>query len=565
MDSPARDLLGSNILRFPRPLIILLIAATGAVAIAPGLAETVGTLGLVVGQIVAGLVILRRSEALASAERRAWSFLAGAMFLSGSGVLAVAVWSLAIGDPPAFGVLDVFFVGAYGLLIVTMVSLARLDTEGASWTTTLLDALVGGVALAALVWTAFFHDFIMGFQAADWWEPFIGFLYPVLDIVVVVGVMVLVIRRSHFHLDLRLVFLGLAMAVQVLADFVYLAGGVGRSFADAQPPWPLNLLAVTLLLTTASLVDVTPKRREFPERRVPIWALIWPYLLAAALLVTHAVRYRAAEVSGEDTVLLDALLVIVIIIFLRQVLQIRHQRRSVEDQRSELVASVSHELRTPLTAMVGYLTLLDDNGDDFPDDARREMISASTEQARHMARLVNDLVMLARGQLKGLPLEISAVNISDIVSLSLHDIDSGTARVEAEIDQEAVVNIDPDRMRQLVVNLLSNAVRYGGNQVKLLVRTGEDLLIEVHDDGAGVPTRYQEMIWERFERGAHRLDARSPGLGIGLSVVKAVAESHGGHASYMRSEILGGACFSVVIPGAVAARRARPERMPIPS
>jgi signal transduction histidine kinase len=98
-----------------------------------------------------------------------------------------------------------------------------------------------------------------------------------------------------------------------------------------------------------------------------------------------------------------------------------------------------------------------------------------------------------------------------------------------------------------------------------VVRTTGDLEIEVHDDGAGVPTRYQEMIWDRFERGAHRLDASSPGLGIGLSVVKAVAESHGGHASYSRSEILGGACFSVVIPGTVAARPARPEALPIPS
>ncbi|MGH8944541.1 MAG: sensor histidine kinase [Acidimicrobiia bacterium] len=518
-----------------------------------------------IGQLAGGFLILRRSRALEPVERKAWRPLAGAMLLAGSGVVVLAIWGVTLGDPPAFGPVDVFFMGAYALLIATMVGLARLDPDGANWTTTLLDALVGGIALAALVWVGFFHDFMTGFGRASWWEPVIGFMYPVLDVAVVVGVMILVIRRSHFRFDIRLVFLGLAMLVQVLADFVYLSNGIGRTFAQAEPAWGLNLLATVLLVTTASLVDVTPKRREFPERRVPMWAMIWPYLLAAALLVTHAVRYRAAEVSGEDTVLLDALLVIVVTIFLRQVLQIRYQRRSVDDQRSELVASVSHELRTPLTAMVGYLTLLDDNGDDFPDEARREMISEATAQARHMARLVNDLVMLARGQLKGLPLEISAVRISDIVSISLRDLDSGTARVEAEIDQEAVVNIDPDRMRQLVVNLLSNAVRYGGSHVKLLVRTGEDLLIEVHDDGGGVPTRYQEMIWERFERGAHRLDARSPGLGIGLSVVKAVAESHGGNASYRLSEILGGACFSVLIPGAVAARKVRPERMPIPS
>jgi signal transduction histidine kinase len=563
MDLPARGVLDVDFFRFPRPLILLLLIAIGVVATAPGLAETVGTVGMVVGLASAGSVTLLRSRDLDPSERRAWQLLAAGLFLTGTGVFVVAAWHVAIGPLPAFGPTDIFFVGGYALLIATLVSLARLDADGANWTTTLLDGLVGGVALAALVWTAFFHDLMMGFRAAEWWEPLIGFLYPVLDVAVVVAVIVLVIRRSHFHFDMRLVFLGMAMAVQVLADFVFFSSGVGRSFAEAQPAWPLNLLATTLLLITASLVNKTPSKREFPERDAPVWALLWPYLLAGALLVTHVVRYRSATDSGGDTILLDALLLIVVII-VRQVYKIRRNQRRVDQQRSELVASVSHELRTPLTAMVGYLTLLDDNGDDFPQEARREMISEATSQARHMARLVNDLVMLARGTMQGLPLAISAVRISDIVSVSLQDIDSGTTRVEAEIDQEAVVNIDADRVRQLLVNLLSNAVRYGGTQVKLLVLTGEDLLIEVHDDGAGVPTRYQEKIWDKFERGAHRLDASSPGLGIGLSVVKAVAESHGGSATYRDSELLGGACFSVLIPGCVAVRPTL-QRVGVPS
>jgi signal transduction histidine kinase len=566
MDFPARGVLGKSLLRFPTPLILFLIAATGLVAAVPGLAEIVGTIGMVVGQITAGFITLRRSQALDRSERRAWRYLAGGMFLVGAGVSVVSVWSLTVGNPPAFGIADIFFVGAYALLIVTLISLARLDPDGANWTTTLLDALVGGVALAALVWIAFFQDLMRGFGGAQWWEPVIGFLYPVLDIAVVIGVMVLVIRRSHFHLDIRLVFLGLAMAVQVLADFMYFGNGVGRTFAEAQPPWPLNLLATTLLLITASLIAVTPAKREFPETSTPIWALLWPYLLAGALLVTHVVRYRSGEVIGDDTVLLDALLVIVVLIFFRQVFEIHRQRKRVEEQRSELVASVSHELRTPLTAMVGYMTLLDDNADEFPRHAQAQMISEATAQARHMSRLVNDLVMLARGQMKSLlPLEINAVAISEIVSAALQDIDGNGTQVEAEIDHEAIVNIDPDRIRQLMVNLLSNAVRYGGRRVRLVVRTEEHLEIEVHDDGAGVPTRYQEMIWDRFERGAHRLDAKAPGLGIGLSIVKAVAESHGGRALYRQSEVLGGACFSVVIPGAVAARPPSPQRMPVPS
>jgi signal transduction histidine kinase len=90
-----------------------------------------------------------------------------------------------------------------------------------------------------------------------------------------------------------------------------------------------------------------------------------------------------------------------------------------------------------------------------------------------------------------------------------------------------------------------------------------DLIFEVHDNGAGVPTRFEAMIWQHFERGAHRLDAIKPGLGIGLSIVQAVAESHGGRADYRASERLGGACFSLTIPGCVVAEE--PVRSKVPA
>jgi two-component system sensor histidine kinase RstB len=91
---------------------------------------------------------------------------------------------------------------------------------------------------------------------------------------------------------------------------------------------------------------------------------------------------------------------------------------------------------------------------------------------------------------------------------------------------------------------------------------GRDLIFEIHDNGSGVPTRYEAMIWQHFERGAHRLDATTPGLGIGLSIVQAVAESHGGRADYRTSERLGGACFSLTIPGCVVAEVSARSRVP---
>jgi signal transduction histidine kinase len=230
------------------------------------------------------------------------------------------------------------------------------------------------------------------------------------------------------------------------------------------------------------------------------------------------------------------------------------------------VASVSHELRTPLTAIVGYLTLLDDNGDEFPEDARREMISEATGEARHMSRLVNDLVMLARGSSTHLPLEIAEVPMSSIVTSALRNVDADGTRIDEELAQDANVRVDADRVQQALTNLLSNAVRYGGDEIILDTKLEErDLVVEVHDNGPGVPTRYQTNIWNRFERGAHRLNAAAPGLGIGLAIVKAVAVSHGGSAHYVDSERLGGACFTLVLPGCVASDEPASQPIEVPS
>jgi signal transduction histidine kinase len=141
----------------------------------------------------------------------------------------------------------------------------------------------------------------------------------------------------------------------------------------------------------------------------------------------------------------------------------------------------------------------------------------------------------------------------------LHDIAPGDVLIEKDLDVEVLVRADPDRLRQALSNLVSNAIRYGADRCLIVGRVrGDDLVFEIHDNGDGVPTRYEAMIWQQFERGAHRLDAVTPGLGIGLSIVQAIAESHGGTAQYRVSERLGGACFFITLPGCVVTDVAAP-------
>lgn len=550
----------------PGVLIAFLLSSSVFALLNPDSSETIGVVGMMVGQIFAGILMFSRSRSLERRERQAWRFIAVALLCTGTGVLVVGIlFSMGVAIP-AFGWPDIMFLAGYTLLVFSFIRLARADGAGADWLPTIIDAAVGGIALAVLVWTTFFRDLVDTLQGVAAWELVIALTYPILDIAAVVGLIILVIRRSHFHLDARLGYLAIGIGLQVINDFAYLSRGVGKTFAEAQPLFGVLLLATACFVTASAIVDIVPRKREFPEREAPVWALVWPYLLAGALVGALVGRYRTLNPPPDMQLLLDAVILIGILILARQVLMIHRHRVQVERQRSELVASVSHELRTPLTVMVGYLAILDEDGDEFPEPVKREMISEASEQARHMARLVSDLVMLAKGDHRHLPLEINEVSVSSITSAALRSVETKHTRIEEELDSSSSVRVDADRIQQALSNLLSNAVRYGGDRAILsAVIVGEDLVLEVHDNGDGVPTKYESAVWQRFERGAHRLNASTPGLGIGLAIVEAVAESHGGRASYRTSERLGGACFSLEIPGCVADKSVEREKVQISS
>lgn len=537
------------------PLIILLLLGALLAWIEPDLAPTVGFLGIVTGLLTASVLFNRRSTPLEPRERTPWRAIGVSVGLVGTGVLLVGILTTAGLTLPAFGIMDVFFLGGYATAVFAMVRMARSDADGPDWILTVLDGLVGAIALSALIWTAFYSNLIDALSEARWWETVIAATYPIVDVAMVIALMILVIRRSNYHLDIRLGFLAAGMSFQILADFIFLSSGVGEVFTSADPAWVLNLLATTMLLTTATLVDRVPKKREYPEMAAPLWAMVWPYLFAGGLLGVHVASYRSLQAGVEQIVLLDAVLTVGAVIFFRQVVLIHRNRNRVEQQRSELVGSVSHELRTPLTAIVGYLTLLDENPDDFPEDAKREMVGEANKSARHMSRLVSDLLMLAKGSNRQLILELSDVDLSSLVNSTLRNAETDRTRVQDHIEGDTTLRVDADRIQQALGNLLSNAARYGGTTVHLVAKVEDrNLLIEVHDDGPGVPTRYEAMIWQRFERGAHRLDATTPGLGIGLAIVRAVADSHGGVATYRRSERLGGACFAISVPNCAIPR-----------
>jgi signal transduction histidine kinase len=532
-------------------LALLVVAVSGLISLVnKDAAPDVAPAGVLVGLAAAGGLILRGASSYADRERIAWRLVGLGMLLAAAGVLVVGTIQAVQGQVASFGPPDLIIISGYFTLITGFVLMPNLGLALRSRIRVLLDGLIGALSMATLIWILFQGSF-MRLDTATAWERFAGVGYPILDSLMVVVAMIVTVRRSTWRFDPRIVLIGIGMVLQAFADLTYLAGGIGQSFEEASPNFVMFLGAVACYLTTAGIIRLRPKPREYAERRQPVWAMVAPYGAAAVVVVVIGSRLVESSVSSDTLLLLVAGMAILTLVVIRQAVALREYRNLVDEQRTALVASVSHELRTPLTAMVGYLDLMKDPSMELDAAERAEMTDVVHQQATYMSRIVQDLLLLARDANR-LVLVESDVSIRRLVTETVRSARVSPEALLTEVESGLTVWADPDRLRQALDNLIVNAFRYGGGQVLVAAMSaGPDLVLEVHDNGAGVPRKYELAIWQQFERGHNRLNANVPGSGIGLAVVELVARRHGGSATYERSKRLGGSCFRIILPGRV--------------
>jgi two-component system phosphate regulon sensor histidine kinase PhoR len=219
----------------------------------------------------------------------------------------------------------------------------------------------------------------------------------------------------------------------------------------------------------------------------------------------------------------------------------RDELRRTLQARTDLVSNVSHELRTPLTAIKGLTeTLRDGAVDDL--DARDRFLASIEGQTDRLIRLVNDLLLLSRADSQALGLRLERVDLLEIASASAGELAPQAAERGVSIVVEgdpAFVRGDPDRLRQVFINLVDNALRYSpaGGMVAVRVCCESDrvhaggVCAAIHDDGPGIPPGDLPHVFERFYRGDRsrkRPDDGSSGSGLGLAIVQALVHAHGG-------------------------------------
>jgi two-component system OmpR family sensor kinase len=240
---------------------------------------------------------------------------------------------------------------------------------------------------------------------------------------------------------------------------------------------------------------------------------------------------------------------------LRQLDAARSETEQMMQLQREFVADASHELRTPLTSILANLELLQERlpaGDET--DEEQEMVGSALRSSKRMSRLVSDLLLLARAD-AGRTGVRTETDLADVASSALAEVRpvANGHRLTLSETGPVPVEANPDELHRMAVNLLDNGVRHTpqGTEIKVSVeRRNGDAVLEVSDDGPGIPPGMESQIFSRFVRGSGPADvAGDSGTGLGLAIVKAVATSHGGDVE-AGSSPTGGARFTVRIPRA---------------
>jgi signal transduction histidine kinase len=330
-----------------------------------------------------------------------------------------------------------------------------------------------------------------------------------------------------------------------LPDGVVVAGADGRVVV-------LNRIARRLLGDTGAVGD---DYRDVLPLTDPAGADWWhaasPY---RGLAIRTGHPERLLELRGEEVLVTSRYVrerpggpVVRLVVVLRDT----GARRRAERDRSDLVSTVAHEIRSPLTTVKGFTATLLSRWDRLADAQKRSMLAAVNADADRVTRLLSDLLDVSRidaGRLRLRP------QVADVPAIARRVVSGRVAAGDPPdrflllvADGLPETWLDPDRVAQVVANLVENAVRHGAGLVTVEIRpAGGGIELTVTDEGAGIAEAARSRIFRRFWR-----DGQAGGTGLGLFIVKGIVEAHHGEIE-VGSGPHGGARFRVLLPAGTA-------------
>ena len=212
------------------------------------------------------------------------------------------------------------------------------------------------------------------------------------------------------------------------------------------------------------------------------------------------------------------------------------QQRKTQDMQREFVANVSHELRTPLTNIRSYAETLSDSAGELPPTTEKKFLGVILNESDRMTHIVQDLLTLSRFDsgkdelhLVRFPFDVAVQDLYNAVYMEAQRHDH-KMKLRLEPDLPAIV-ADRERVLQVMMNIVSNSIKYTPNGGHILVsagREGDRVWMQVDDDGIGIPPKDRPRIFERFYRVDKARSRQSGGTGLGLSIAKEIVDRHEG-------------------------------------
>ncbi|MFS9214670.1 PAS domain-containing sensor histidine kinase [Streptococcus sp. HMSC073D05] len=229
-----------------------------------------------------------------------------------------------------------------------------------------------------------------------------------------------------------------------------------------------------------------------------------------------------------------------------------------ERERRLFVSNVSHELRTPLTSVKSYLEALDDGA--LSEPVAPDFVKVSLNETNRMMRMVTDLLSLSRIDNETSQLEIELTNFTAFITFILNRFDKIKSQSQEDTKKYELireypitpiwVEIDTDKMTQVIDNILNNAIKYSpdGGKIKVGMRTTDaQLIISISDEGLGIPKKDLPRIFDRFYRVDKARSRAQGGTGLGLAIAKEIVKQHKGFI-WAKSEYGKGSTFTIVLP-----------------
>jgi signal transduction histidine kinase len=227
--------------------------------------------------------------------------------------------------------------------------------------------------------------------------------------------------------------------------------------------------------------------------------------------------------------------------------------RSLNQEMRDFVAIASHDLRGPLTTIIGFASTLAKRWGNFEDDRKQEFIGLIHENARHLTRMVEDLLTVSRIESGALETRAKVIEFREAIEVVMRDFQDRAAEVQVVYPPDLALFADADHLQRILTNYLSNALKYGSSPIVVeAAELAEWIEIRVRDVGDGVAEDFIPRLFGKFSRAEDKKTRSHQGTGLGLSIVRGLARANGGDTWY-EPNVPKGSCFAVRLPKTAAA------------